>query len=285
MTPYSTPAPGSSRTLGVGGERVHVIEAGDRAGSPVIMLHGWGASAYNFRRLVPLMVERGFRVLAPDLRGHGDSARPQGHALYSVPAAVAWTRAVADDLGLESFLLVGQSIGGAVALDAFRAMPDRVRAVALFAPIGFTPVRRVALGRVGLVRHWQPPTTPRWLVRLILRRIYGTRGRWSEADVEAYHAPLRRADTVAALLQWLREFDFTPRPAERLRHLAARMVIRFGERDRLIPWRAALRHAEGFPGADVAVIPGAGHVPAEEVPDVALDAVLRAAARATAAGR
>ena len=64
-----------------------------------------------------------------------------------------------------------------------------------------------------------------------------------------------------------REFDFAPRDPRSVNLNHCRVVIRFGELDRLIPYQAATEHAKSFRRADVGVLRGVGHVPAEEVPD------------------
>jgi pimeloyl-ACP methyl ester carboxylesterase len=115
------------------------------------------------------------------------------------------------------------------------------------------------------------------MVSVMLRRIYGSRGTWTARDLDEYWLPLRRSDVVGALLQSAREFDFTPRDPESLPLGDCRLVIRFGERDRLIPHRRAVLHARRFQGADIAVLPGVGHVPAEEVPDEVAAIIARVA--------
>ncbi len=77
------------------------------------------------------------------------------------------------------------------------------------------------------------------------------------------------------MLQSAREFDFTPRDPGLLK--GGRVVIRFGELDRLIPHAVATRHANRFEGADVAVLQGVGHVPAEEIPLEVAELVIRVA--------
>lgn len=274
--PYPTgDAVARARELVLGGERVRVVEAGQASGDPVLLLHGWGASAYSFRWLLPVLAREGFRAIAPDLRGHGWSAKPVAPDAYTASAMVGWVRALLDALGVGRALIVGQSLGGAIALDASIALPDRVQAAVLLAPIGFTPIGRVALARALGVSRWPAPQTPRWLVSGILDRIYGDRLRWTERDVDEYWQPLRARETRAALLRLVAEFDFSPRVPGSIQ----RLVIRFGERDRLIPWAAASNRAGAWPGADVSVIPGAAHVPAEEAPEESAAAIFRAAGR------
>lgn len=261
--PYPASIPGvTARNILLNGEGVRVVEAGDVHSFPIVLLHGWGASAYNYRGILRPLADAGYHAIAPDLRGHGWSSTLLGRGSWTRNAMVDWLRRLLDALGVGDCVIVGQSIGGALALDAATHMPDRVRAVVLLAPIGFTTVRRVVLARMF---PWVSfPTTPRWIVASILRDIYGSRAQWSQRDVDEYWTPLRRGDVVRAVLQSAREFDFTPRDPGSLE--GCRVVIRFGELDRLIPHAVATRHASRFEGADVAVLQGVGHVPAEEVP-------------------
>lgn len=254
-----------AREVVVGGEHVRVVEAGAKGAFPIVLLHGWGGSAYNFRGVLPLLARSGFHAIAPDLRGHGWSDAVTSPGAYSADAMARWVQKLLDQLGVERCVLVGQSIGGAIALDAAALMHERVTALVLLAPIGFTRVRRVVLARAPRWLH--PSTTPRWVVTWILRRVYGTRGSWTERDADEYWTPLRKREVVNALVQSAREFDFTPRKPRIMNLGDCRLVIRFGELDGLIPHRAAMDHARQFNSADVAVLSGVGHVPADEVPD------------------
>jgi pimeloyl-ACP methyl ester carboxylesterase len=263
------------RQLVVGRESVRILESGDPGSFPIVLLHGWGGSAYNFRDVLPALGRSGFHAIAPDLRGHGWSdATNHAPGAWSAPAMAEWTRRLLDELRIGRCVLVGQSIGGAIAMDAASIMPDRVAALVLFASIGFTHVRRVRLARGPAWLY--PSFSPRWVVAWVLRRIYGSRAQWSEHDVDEYWIPLRRRGVVRALMQSAREFDFTPRDPKVLQ-LASPLVVRFGELDGLIPHSLAVRHAHLFRGADVAVLPGVGHVPAEEVPDEASALIVRVA--------
>jgi pimeloyl-ACP methyl ester carboxylesterase len=265
----------TAREVVIGGERVRLVESGARGAFPIVLLHGWGASAYNFRRVLAPLGRAGYHAIAPDLRGHGWSETSFSPGAWSAGAMAEWVQQLIDTLGVERCVLVGQSIGGAVALDAAALLRDRVVGIVLLAPIGFTEVRRVLLAR--RMKWWHPATTPRWIVSLVLRRIYGTRERWTERDLHEYWMPLRRTDVVKALLQAVREFDFTPRDPKSLKLDDCQLVLRFGELDRLIPHHAAVRHAQRFQGADIAVIEGVGHVPAEEVADEMAGLIARVA--------
>ena len=262
-----------AREIVLGSERVRVVEAGPGDAFPIVLIHGWGASAYNFRGVIGPLADAGYRAIAPDLRGHGGSDTRLARGAWTREAMVGWMQKLLNALGVRECVMVGQSIGGALALDAAAFMPDRVRAVVALAPVGFTVIKRVRLAR------WFPwvtfPTTPRWIVAGILRDVYGTRGQWTERDLDEYWIPLRRGDVVRALLQSAREYDFTLRDPGPLK--SCRIVIRFGELDRVLPLAKAMRHASRFESADVAVLPGVGHVPADEVPDEVTSLIVRVA--------
>lgn len=90
---------------------MHYLTAG--AGDPVVLLHGWPQTSHEWRRVIPLLAQR-HRVIAPDLRGLGDTSRPQdGYDARTVAADVA--ELVTQHLGIERFHLVGHDWGGPVA--------------------------------------------------------------------------------------------------------------------------------------------------------------------------
>ena len=111
----------------LGDVRLHYVTAG--AGFPVVLLHGWPQSWHEWRHVIPRLAER-FRVIAPDLRGLGDSSRPvEGYDKKTIGGDV-W-RLVHDVLGLDAFYLVGHDWGGPVAYAVAAAHPDAVRRLAI----------------------------------------------------------------------------------------------------------------------------------------------------------
>jgi pimeloyl-ACP methyl ester carboxylesterase len=126
---------GALAALGKGGEplehhhadlgdvRLHYVTAG--AGFPVVLLHGWPQSWYEWRKVIPGLAAR-FRVIAPDLRGLGESSRPaDGYDKQTVGGDV-W-RLVHDVLGLDAFYLVGHDWGGPTAYAVASAHLEAVR--------------------------------------------------------------------------------------------------------------------------------------------------------------
>src|SRR4051794_7653749 len=111
----------------LGDVRLHYVTAG--SGFPVVLLHGWPQSWYEWRHVIPGLAER-YQVIAPDLRGLGESSRPlDGYDKKTIGNDV-W-RLVHDVLGISAFHLVGHDWGGPTAYAIAAAHPDAVRRLAI----------------------------------------------------------------------------------------------------------------------------------------------------------
>ncbi|AUT65914.1 alpha/beta fold hydrolase [Paraburkholderia terrae] len=115
----------------VNGVRYHYLLAqGDKKGTPVVLLHGWGSTSYMWRYVMPQLVARGYTVLAPDLRGLGDTSKPAtGYDKANVAEDI---RALVAKLNLGPQVnVVGHDMGGMVAYAYAAQHPDEVRTLAI----------------------------------------------------------------------------------------------------------------------------------------------------------
>ena len=108
-----------------GGVELYAEDHGD--GTPVLLLHGWPDSSALWRHQVLFLTAHGFRVITPDLRGFGRSARPDETDAYRLGNSVADVAAVLDACGVEDAHVVGHDWGAAVAWLTAMYLPDRVR--------------------------------------------------------------------------------------------------------------------------------------------------------------
>jgi pimeloyl-ACP methyl ester carboxylesterase len=267
-----------------GGERVRVVEGGDPAAPLVLFLHGWGASAYFYRFVLPMAVAAGRRVAAMDLRGHGWSDKPTDESRYSAEAMSDQVLAVLDLLqpgrgagdrrGVD---VVAHSLGGGVALDVARRAPARVASLALLAPVGLAPVRFVPLARFAtpslaapLVRFAVPP----WTAPVAMRAVNGTLGGFALRDLDEYWAPTREAAFGGALRALLHRFRLDPRTDGELSAISARVLVLLGGQDLLVRGAESAARVRGRRGWTARVYPRVGHVLAEEVPGVVMEELL-----------
>ena len=186
---------------------VRVRHGGD--GPAVVLLHGHPRTGATWHRVAPLLVEAGYRVVCPDLRGYGGSTgpppEPPEYAAYSKRAMAGDVVALADRLGIDRFHLVGHDRGSYVASRLVRDSPERVVSVALLDSV---PILE-ALERCGeqfarLWWHWFFFAVPEVPERAILADPDAWYGGSPEAMGEEAYAEYRRAihdpDVVRAML-------------------------------------------------------------------------------------
>jgi len=251
--------------------RAHLslVEAG--AGPPVLAVHGLGATKGSFLPTVVGLSSR-FRTIALDLPGFGDSSKPIA-APYDAGFFAAACIELLDALGLERVHLIGNSLGGRVALEIALRHPDRVGRLALLAPAlawrrprPLAPLLRLTRPELGLVQ-----LAPRGLVEAIIRPLVpGADEGWRAAGVDeflrAYLTPAGRAAFYAAARNiYLDEPHGKDGFWPRLAALRADALFVWGRQDRLVPIAFARHVSNAVPHARQLEL-DCGHVPQIERP-------------------
>ena len=143
-------------------------------GETLLLVHGMAGSSATWRAVFPQLAQR-YRVLAPDLPGHGDSAKPRGD--YSLGAFAAWLRDLLNELGIERVTVIGQSLGGGVAMQFSYQHPELCDRLVLIGSGGLGPdvnwtLRLLAApGSELSCPWWRPP----WFVTPETRSVAGWR--------------------------------------------------------------------------------------------------------------
>ena len=136
------------RMIETNGIRLHVAEQGE--GPLVILCHGFPECWYSWRHQLPALAKAGFRAVAPDLRGYGQSDRPEEVEKYTIFDDIGDIVGLVDALGAEHAVIAGHDVGATIAWQAALLRPDRFRAVIALGP----PFRPRAFGGGSA-----PPTT------------------------------------------------------------------------------------------------------------------------------
>ncbi|KAL6599829.1 hypothetical protein ACP70R_045480 [Stipagrostis hirtigluma subsp. patula] len=170
-------------TAAVNGISLHVAERGPADGPAVLLLHGFPELWLSWRHQMAALAARGFRALAPDLRGYGDSDAPADPAAYSIFHIVGDLVALLDHLRLPKVFVVGHDWGALVAWHLCLFRPDRVRAVVNlgvpYFPRGPQPMTEAfaALGDTFYIVQFQEPGRAerafgRYDVATVLKKFY-----------------------------------------------------------------------------------------------------------------
>ncbi|HUF30677.1 MAG TPA: alpha/beta hydrolase [Gemmatimonadaceae bacterium] len=249
------------RWVTTGGLRARCVEAGADKATPVVMMPGWGCTAYTFRRNIPALVEAGWRVIVIEPPGQGYSEKPLDSGAYGLTALMGSTLQLFDQLGLESPAIIGQSLGGRVALQIASESPDRVSRLVLWSPVGFGCSQIVYAGSVMPTR--MSPLLERVvgpaLVGLGLRIVYGSGHPPTADDVREYAAPLETEGYVRSQLELLRNVHWGPVDDGFLARLTLPVLVVTGTADPLIPWKGVRDAVPGLPNARLHLVRGAGH--------------------------
>lgn len=255
----------------------------------VICLHGWPETSLSWHRVAPILVDAGWRVACPDLKGFGRSDAPRRG--YDPQTLADEISQLVRNLHVRKAVVVGHDWGGAVALATAFRHPGRVRALV----VADSPYRHLDLRRAWHIPLLNLPVLPEVAFRTQARRLvtaalrYGTTVGEAFPDevvdeyVEAvrtrprgwltYYRTMPRSAVRAALTDKLRSVApglSAPRPPHRLR-VPVRVV--WGEHDPVLPLDLARRTAEDL-GGDLDVIEATGHFPHEEDPRAFAGAVL-----------
>jgi pimeloyl-ACP methyl ester carboxylesterase len=258
------------------------------SGSPLVLLHGLGASWRVWTPILPL-VEARHAVFAPTLPGHaGGPPLPDG-VTPSVRALVDGVAAELDRRGIDRAHLVGNSLGGWIALELARR--GRASSVVLFGPGGAWRTRRrlralIAGMRVSffimrkLARHSDALARRRWVRRLVLATQVQHPDRYpAEELAEAIRTSVDAA-VVAPLLRTLED-----QPLELLpENPDCPIRVVWAERDRIIPFpHFGQPLVDRLPGAELVRVPGIGHVPMYDEPAEVARLILEVTAACEAA--
>lgn len=240
--------------LEVGGVKLHYIQAG--SGPDIVLLHGIGASVFIWRYLFPLLQVR-YRVTALDLAGFGKSAKAPDRD-YGLDAQTELVAQALSLLKLDSPLVVGSSMGGAITLWLAKTFPERFPKVAVLSPatdssIIPTQVRYMAAAAPFLKRALNKRT-----MKLILARVLARRELITDEVVDAYLAPFLDEEGHAVRAFWSATALLSDRRLPReLSEIKSTVLIVYGERDlmvskrsirklmKIIPDPLLVSHAEG----------------------------------------
>ncbi|HEY1522869.1 MAG TPA: alpha/beta fold hydrolase [Solirubrobacteraceae bacterium] len=244
-------------------------------GAPILFFHGYADSADTWRLCLAELGRRGRRAIAVDLPGFGAADRLRsGPILAQLDAFAA---ASLDYVGGkdERVIAVGNSLGGCVALRLAERRSDRLSGVVAVAPAGLQMSRLIALvERDPVLRSLLalPSPVPRALIQGAVARLYRqlafARPRSvDQAIVKAFTSHHKDRATVAGYLATAHRLLPELHDPYRFDRVSTRVLIVWGDRDRLVFHKGAERILEEVPGAKLELMPGVGHCPQVEAPD------------------
>jgi pimeloyl-ACP methyl ester carboxylesterase len=250
----------------IDGLRVRYVRAG--SGPGLLLLHGFASSIYTWKDVLPELARR-YDVVALDFPGFGESDQPPDLDAARYPAFVL---ALLDRLGIRKAAVVGNSMGGAVAVVIAGSHPERITTLVLLDSAGFDLaaherplILRLTVTPLGSLADRLPVRG--LLVRAGLRQVFHDPSLVTTERHDEYLAPLLRPGALASMRSLLltRTSERTPL-LEAASRVQARTLVVWGRDDRWIPVEQADRCASAIRGARKVVLEDCGHLPQEERP-------------------
>ena len=262
----------------VDGLRVHYQEAGDPAGPPLFLIHGFLSSTFVWSKVFLEIAAAGFRVIAPDLIGYGYSAKPRNFD-YTIESQARIIAGLIKKLGCEGATLVGSSYGGAISSVVALDHPDLISKLVLVGAVSNNEPKRYAmmrLVRTPIVGDIVSPLLAgsRRLLRARMKRI-ADRHQTSldEFRVDARFLPLRAAGTHRAIIRTVRNWD-AERIAREAHLIKQPTLLVWGDNDPDVPLQDGEELQRRMENARLIVFKDCGHHPQEEYPAGFTKAVL-----------
>ena len=261
------------------GERIAYRDSGQ--GPAMLLIHGMAGSSRTWRAVLPKLSTH-YRVVAPDLVGHGLSAKPRGD--YSLGAFAVWLRDLLDELGINRVTLVGQSLGGGVAMQFVHQHPQYVERLVLISSGGLGPevgwtLRVMSAPGAELML---PVIAPQFAVALG-ERVRSRLSAWGihnarAAETWAAYTSLADPRGREAFLRTLRAVvDHRGQAVSAYSRLGFASglpaLLVWGQDDRIIPATHGEAAHLALPGSRLTVLPGVGHYPHVEAADEVVDAI------------
>jgi len=262
------------RAITVDGDRIVYRTAGK--GPVLLLVHGMAGSSVTWRHVMPALAKQ-FTVLAPDLLGQGQSDKPRGD--YSLGAYANMLRDLLDALGHERATVIGQSLGGGVAMQFAYQFPERCERLVLVdsGGLGREVTLYLRVLTVPGIESVFPLFCMPWLrdagnrVATWLGRA-GVRSTPASQEIWRSYASLADAENRRAFFRSLRDvIDFNGQAVSALRRLyrVAQLptLIVWGARDPFLPVSHAIAAHKAIPGGRLEIFDGVAHYPHCEAPE------------------
>lgn len=246
------------------GVRLSFLDEGQ--GQTILFVHGFPLSRAIWQPQIEAFIQN-YRVIAPDLRGHGESPAPAG--VYAMETFAEDLQALVEERKCGPVVLVGHSMGGYISFAFYRKFPQSVRALVLFCTRAIADAAEGKEARENLARRAEQEGAA-GVAAQMLPKMFAPATVAAYPDlVESIHK-MMLATSVNGLAGSLRGMAARPSAVDLLPQITVPTLVIAGESDLIIPVSESAAMAKAIPHAQLAIIPRAGHLASLENPDAVL---------------
>jgi pimeloyl-ACP methyl ester carboxylesterase len=248
------------------GIELHYRDEGQQDAPVLFLLHGIMASLQTWDGWVETLQDD-FRIIRVDIPGFGLTG-PYADGIYNIERSVDMVDQLSDKLGIESFFLAGNSMGGYISWNFAAEHPEKVKRLILLDAAGypFKPPMMLELLQTPLLKQGMGFLTPRFIVTHTLNEVYGDTSKVNDELIDRYHQLMLREGNRQAVVDVFASMAHVDN--SKIEQLKVPTLIQWGEDDIWIPLANAQKFSDDIEDAKTIVYPGVGHIPMEEVPEV-----------------
>ena len=244
--------------------------ADEGAGQTILFVHGFPLSRAIWQPQIKALAKN-YRVIAPDLRGHGESSASAG--VYVMATFAEDLQALIAERKCGPVVLVGHSMGGYLSFAFYRKFPQSVRALVLFCTRATADSEEGKIVRENLAQRAERESPVAVAEQMLPKMLAASAA--ARPDLVEQVRQIMLSTSLNGLTGSLRGMAARPSSLELLPKINVPTLVVAGEHDAIIPAAESAALAAAIPHAELAVIPGAGHLASLENPDAVI-ATLRA---------
>lgn len=232
-------------------------------GEPILILHGWGSSIKSWLKVQEFLAEKGFKVIVPDLPGFGESSVPE--KAWTVVDYKNFIIRLIKEMGLNQFSLLGHSFGGRISIKLAQKHPEKIKSLILCNSSGI----KLELDQKTKMIY----SFSRLGNTLFSKRLFS---RFRKLAKKIFYFFLRHKDYVKAnkimrkTLKSVISEDLLPE----LSQIKARTLIVWGEKDDMVPLKAAYIFKEKIPNSELKIFPNVKHSPHKQIPEKLAETII-----------
>jgi len=208
-------------------------------GQPLLLLHGIPTSGWLYRKMIDPLVAKGYRVIAPDMLGFGNSAHPKGYDIYDKSAHAKRILGLMNHLGIKNWHHVMHDAGGLWTWELFKQAPTKISKLTILNTIiyqdGFCSPIKISKGIVGKIIMWSYRTNTNMMIKSLFKG--GTNDySLSKADTEGYVMSLQKGKTNALYKFFTTNTKSIPNYSSTLKQIDIPIQVIWGKDDKILIW-------------------------------------------------
>jgi pimeloyl-ACP methyl ester carboxylesterase len=248
------------------GIELHYRDEGKQDAPVLFLLHGIMASLQTWDGWVKALQDD-FRIIRVDIPGFGLTG-PYSDGIYNIERSVDMVDQLSDKLGIESFFLAGNSMGGYISWNFALVHPEKVKRLILLDAAGypFKPPMMLEILQTPVLKQAVGFLTPRFIVTHTLNEVYGDASKVNDELIDRYHQLMLREGNRQAVVDVFASISDVDNSA--IKQLKVPTLIQWGSNDAWIPLVNAQKFSDDIEGAKTIVYPGVGHIPMEEIAEI-----------------